>query len=235
MKRQELSVTRASIAVAVTYTVIDVIESVYDEEIPLWEIGVSESATRPPQGDVVEVNVYYPGRSGVLGERILESTGVKVRVIAKDWGSPYYSFTDLYRILVMLPLRRDHDLIRKFALETSKTGVEYMILYTDKGYAVILEGELYMVRIPFIKVATAYHTHPEGACNLSWKDLESSLDLMVEGGVGEGAATTSCAAVAYRVGFLSEHDYITLREAIVKKKPVDPGKLESVRLERVTY
>ncbi len=235
VKRQELSVTKASIAVALAYTVIDVIEEVYDEEVALWEIGVGEAAVNPPQGGEIEVDVYYPGRSGVLGERNIDATGIKVRVVAKDWGTPYYSLPDLYRHLVMLPLRKDHDVIRRLAFETSKTGIEYIVLYTDKGYAAILEGELYMVRIPFVKVAVAYHTHPEGACDLSWKDLESSLDLMVEGGVGEGAATISCAAIVYRVEFLGERDYMLLREAIVKKRPVNPGELETVRLERVTY
>lgn len=235
MKRQELSVTRASSRVAIIYSVIDIIESVYDEEVPLWEIGVSESVNRPPVGGIVEVEVVYPGRSGVLGEKTVEALGVKVRVRSSEYGAPYYSLEDLYRMAVTLPLREDYSVLKKLAAETARSGVEFIVLYTDKGYAAILEGEHYMVRIPFVKVAAAYHTHPEGACALSWKDLESGLDLMVEGGLGEGAATTSCAALVYRTGFLSENDYLKLREAIVKRRPVDPGSLESVMIERVTY
>ncbi|WP_460123670.1 hypothetical protein [Stetteria hydrogenophila] len=227
--------TRASAAIAIAYSVVDVIESIYEDEVPLWEIGVGGSVLAPPRSSTVIIDVCYPGRSGVLGERKLEPLGVTVRVVAGERGAPEYSLVDLYRAIAMQPLQGDGEVIRRLALETARTGVEYALIYTSQGYAAILEGDVYRVRLPFIKAAVLYHTHPEGACSLSYKDLESSLDLMVEGGVGGGAATTSCAAVAYRVGFVVEDDYIKIREAIVRKKQVNPGELRTVRLERVSY
>ncbi len=233
-KRQELTVTRASRIAAVAYAVIDVVEEVYEEEVDLLGIGVSSKALEEPRGPIWDVRVSYPGRRGLLGERRLDAMGVVVRVSSDPEEMLDYNMADIYRAVALAPLRLDGHRIKKAALETTMTGVEFMFIYTDTGHLAVLEGEEYRVRIPFVKAVAAYHTHPEGSCGLSGKDIESGVDLLSEGGIAEAAATPSCAAVLYRLGFITEDDYIELKRA-ARKPYGKPPRLEAARLELVSY
>ena len=236
MKMQMLKVTRGSLRAALLAAVLNVVEDVYEEDVELGEVTVPYwpiEADPRGLGPLVEVTVGYPGREGLLGERTVEAGGFTVRVVSKPDYLGDLSILDYYRHVAVDPLREDARDLRGLAAETARTSVEYMAVYLYDGRVLLLEGETLRVRIPFIEAAAVYHTHPEGGCGFSAKDVESALDLMVAGGVGEAAVTTKCAIVMYRRGFVLEEDYIELRKWL--RKPGRPPSLRSIAVEMVTY
>ncbi len=199
---------------------VEVDESLIDEQ---W---VLESASR---GEVVV-------RARLPEEYVYEGP---VRVVVRPeeslWG---VSAESVYEHVPLAVLQADSAEIKSLAHKTTLTGIEYMVLYTDKGEALILEGEYLRVRIPFVKVVGSVHTHPEGSCGLSKADFSSALDLLAEGGLFEAAATPSCAAMIYRVGLVSEDDYVAAREYLLrlrKDKPGRPPRFSTLRLVITGY
>ena len=236
MKMQMLKVTRGSLKAALLAAILSVVEDSYEEDVELGEVTVPYwplEADPRSLGSLVEVTVGYPGREGLLGERTVEAGGFTVRVVSKSDYLGDLSIVDYYRHVAVDPLRDDARDLRSLAVETTRTGIEYMALYLHDGRMLLLEGEMLRVRIPFIEAAAVYHTHPEGGCGFSAKDVESALDLMVAGGVGEAAVTPKCAIVMYRRGFVLEEDYVGLRKWL--RRPGRPPSLRSVAVEMITY
>jgi len=170
-------------------------------------------------------------RASVSHRYETEVNGMRVVVEPEEslWGVPASS---LYEEAPREVIKSDSMLLKRLAHTTTMTGVEYIVLYHG-GEAYVLEGEYLRVRIPFAKVAASVHTHPSGGCALSLADVSSALDLLAESGLFEAAATTTCAAVLYRVGPVDEDDYVAAREAILK---ASRGKREAFpRLKTIRY
>ncbi len=213
MKWQEVRETRGSAYAALLYAVLTTIEETAETEEALWGSRVP-GLLLDPVSALSEVRlssrieVYVPGTSG---SRVVEVGGTAVTLRFVEPRSGYVGVDALYSTAYRATLMLDRDLVARLAGETTETGVEYMLLYAEDGSVLVLEGERYRVRIPRVKVVMAYHTHPEGHCGLSAKDVESALDLLTEGGLASGSATPTCAAVLYRHGLVDEDEYVALR------------------------
>ncbi len=175
-------------------------------------------------------------RAAVAERIIVEAAGAEI-VVEPDpgvWGVPLES---LYRLAPRAVLSGDSSLLKRLAYRTAVDGIEYLVLYPESGEALVLEGEYLRVSVPFARVAASIHTHPEGPCGLSSKDVESALDLLAEGGLFEAAVTTSCAALVYRVGPVQEDDYIIVREALLRRRLDDDKlrRLKSIVFEQASY
>jgi len=221
IRRQEIKETVASRLVAAAYAALRALEDSWDESWPLEEALVDWSSV---SGRNVRVwapwlppgwRVERQGFTVTADESLREPVGA----------------ASAYRATILTPLRLDSGLIRSLALETTGSGTEFILLYLETGEVAVLEGERYRVRIPMVDSAVVIHTHPEGACDFSEKDLESALDLFIEGGVGESAATPSCAAIAYRVGLLLEDDLVKAKRYGLASIPG----LRSVSYEKIAY
>lgn len=225
MKWQEVRVTRGSTYIALAYAVIKFIEGIAETEEELWQSKVPAylldpvNGTREAFGSGV-VKVYVPGVGhesdtvSVAGRRLtLEVDGSERGLV--DVGHLYSS---AYRGAIGL----DRDLAVGLAGETTLSGIEYMLIYDEEGGLTLLEGERLRVRIPRVRAVMTLHTHPEGHCGMSDKDVASAIDLLTEGGLASGSVTPSCAAVLYRYGLVDEEEYVAFRS----------GKLEEGRTIR---
>ncbi len=224
VKREWANVTRASIYAAVIHNVLRMVEeSVEDPDPERVRVGFSRPPESLGEGEVLEAELY--GAEGVEGEIELEG-GRVVRVYPGE----AWSGVKLSKLLSTLPRKvwvLDGPSIRRLASETSRSGIEYMVVYFSNGISVWLEGDVHRVTLPPLReVVGAVHTHPEGSCALSRADVLSALDLMVEGGVFEAAATGSCMFYLVRLGLLTEDDYITLLN-------VKDGLWRPLKLDRV--
>ncbi len=246
MKRQWIKVTRGSLLLAAYYRVIDIIEGlsgetdvsplgyIVQEELldPSWvlervESGLLEVRVSHSQGGMEEYEEEFS-----LGDRRLV---VRLTPVRELWG---VSLSSLYEAVPGIVLRADSIEFKQLAFETTRSGIEYMGLYLDDGRVAFFEGEFLRVSLPFVKATGSIHTHPEGSCMLSLKDLESGLDLLVEGGLFEAVATSSCAFVMYRLGFVSEDDFFRVKEALLKARGRglrEPLKLESIKFYSLAY
>ena len=117
----------------------------------------------------------------------------------------------LYRALPVKVASLDSSLIRRLAWETSRSGVEYLLIYLSSGSVAVLEGEAYNISVPFVESVGQIHTHPQGACGLSKADVVSGLSGLVEGAIFEAAATIDCIVYMVRRGLVSEDDYIKVK------------------------
>ena len=211
MKWQQLRTTLGSRYLALVVKVLDLVEdSDVDPasvSVPAW-LASDEALGRLGAGEVV-VEVRGLGRPG---ERLAEDVvgGVRV-VVSEGLQGPSASAAALYEVAPLVTLRSDRQLLRELARRTSDTGIEYMVEYLDDGTAAFLEGERYAVRLPFISSLAALHTHPEGACGLSTKDVDSALYLLTEGGLFSGAVTETCAYLVYRLGPVLEDEYLAVK------------------------
>jgi len=237
LRFQEAIVTNGSIYMAVMYHIVSTIETRIPEEIHIDEVVVDERALDPDNvtgSRSMAVRLYNIGVESRLVETInLKDAGVTLEIYFE--GPAYYGipYRDIFNIIYDKVFKLDSTLLRRLAFETTKTGIEYILLYTDTGLVAVLEGEPLRVRIPFIKTAASIHTHPEGGCGLSKADIQSGLDLLVEGGLIEAAVTPSCGFVMYRRGLVNEDDYIKMK--MHKGDIVSDRILDSIVFRRLYY
>jgi len=247
LKRQELLTTKASKYIAVAAAVIAGVEDVWDESFDLlsvpipwwlespWETLAEVEKARDGR---LEVEVGVPEK-GHIFEDYLDDLDLTVEIV----GDPELRFSggwtlrNLYKRVPLSPLSLDSEIIRSLAIETTKSGVEYMMLYLKTGSLVLLEGEHFRVSVPLVSFSRViYHTHPHGACGLSLADIKSTAEFLVNGGLGGAAATDSCASYMLRLGFVCEDDFISLKKL---KDPVILGRggprLRSVEFGFVSY
>ncbi len=247
-KKQWLESTKAATILSVYYGIIDLLERLsLDAESPPQALEVDERLmdkewleSRIAEGLItVRVRPPSPGVSERLNGIVELANGrpVSIEVVPDDeiWGVKLGS---LYEGLPSLVLRMDASLYKRLAFETTRSEIEYMGIYTVNGLLAVFEGEHYRVTLPFVKSVASVHTHPEGSCLLSLKDVESGLDLLVEGGLFIAAATTSCAFAMYRYGLVLEEDFFRVKEALLKaRKKGFTGslRLDSIRFYSVAY
>ncbi len=237
-KEQKLLRTRASFSLAVLYGALTTLEFLVEDEGLDWERVTFSWSLK-------DELVYYP-------ERLLESG--RVEFYHSDVGDDVYrryesgsisfdvvlrpgfgdsSIRNLYRASIDL-LMLDKELFRHRAVETSLSGIEYMFIYLETGEVAMFEGERYRVRLPFVSSTANLHTHPEKACGLSKPDVESALDLLVEGGLIAASATPSCVVYLVRVYMVSEDDYTRIKEALYYNRPI-PASLKSLEYGVLGY
>ena len=212
MRWQQVRATPGSRYLAIVGRVIGVIED-YDVDpasvgVPSW-LASGDALRRLGGGEVVvELSGLAPEGAADLAEEVAGD----VRLVMR-WGShgPSVSAAALYEAAPLVVLRSDSSVLRELAARTTDTGIEFMVEYMDDGTAAFFEGERYSVRLPFIRSLAALHTHPEGACGLSKKDVDSAVQLLTEGGLFSGAVTETCAYVVYRLGPVLEDDYIAVK------------------------
>ncbi|MGC9072053.1 MAG: hypothetical protein ACP5HK_05100 [Acidilobus sp.] len=214
MKRQEVKVTEGSIYAALSHAVLSLIEDLAEGEQDIRASSISPVLLSPAIAVTTvkrheSIEVYIPSSVGASEE--LEIADHRVRITITGPKDYFVHALRLYETSFKNVLTVDRGLYLRLGLETTETGVEFMLLYTSDGHLLTLEGERYRVRIPRVKVAMAFHTHPEGHCGLSKQDLESAVDLLTEGGLASGSVTPSCAAVVYRLGMVNEDDYLSFK------------------------
>lgn len=237
MKQQWIEKTRGSRLAAAYYAVVTAIEdeALESEEDPVG-VEVDERLLDPDWVALQLESGRLTVRASVAERLVIEAAGAEI-IVEPDpglWGVPLES---LYRLVPRAVLSSDSSLLKRLAYRTAVDGIEYLVLYPEAGEALVLEGEYLRVSVPFARVAASVHTHPEGPCGLSDKDVESALDLLAEGGLFEAAVTTSCAALVYRVGPVQEDDYIAVKEALLKKRLDDDRlrRLKSIVFEHASY
>lgn len=246
MKGQWIKATRGSLLLAAYYSVIDAIERMAGEEdVSPLEYSVQEELLDPSWvldridtgGLVVKVSSRRASLRNIEEEASLAGRRLVIRLVPDQdlWG---VSLASLYEVVPGNVLRADSIELKQLAFRTTRNGIEYIGLYLEDGRVAFFEGEFLRVSLPFVKAVGTVHTHPEGSCMLSLKDLESGLDLLVEGGLFEAVATPSCVFLMYRLGYVLEDDFFNLKEALLKVKGrglKNKLKLESIRFYSLAY
>ncbi len=241
-KRQFVKTTEGSRRLAVLGLILGVVEEVSESVgVPPEEIVLQESALEFYD---VSDNVLYYIIQGV-GQANLPRIEKEVKVASRSIRLVFeprehlegIPAAVLYERVPRTVLYNDSSMWKRLALDTTGTGVEYMGIYLDSGEVLVVEGERFRVRLPFVRSLASIHTHPDPYCELSVKDIESGLDLLVEGGLFEAAVTRSCASVMYRVGFVSEDDYVSVREFVLSRgRRLDKLlRLSSIRFLKTAY
>ncbi len=233
VKRQFERTTYGSLYAAMIGAILNVVEGYYESGQLLSalvdvqdERGALEALR---SGNEVRVRAYAPWLKGVEEEATIGSSRVIVSGVSQaEIGHGGKSLQSLYLEAPQKTIYYDRDLLKGLASETSQSLVEFMIIYTDYGSAVIIEGERLRVSVPEVRSIAVLHTHPEPHCVLSRKDVESGLELMMVRGLFMGAVTVSCANVMLRVGLLEEED-------LLKIKSGELGSLKSVRFSSLLY
>jgi hypothetical protein len=225
VKREWERVTRASLYAALVYWVVRSVEDAVEDPDP-GRVRVRVSGDVGAEGSIVDVEVYGAGE-GVGGEYELAG-GRLVRVYPGEaWGGE--TLRSLMSSLPRAVWRLDGPEIRRLASETDEKGVEYMVIYFSNGSSVWLEGDVHRVTVPALRGAVAaVHTHPSDSCALSRPDVLSALDLLIDGGIFEAAATPRCMFYLVRLGLVTENDYIELLN--VKGGIWEPRRMESVEV-----
>ncbi len=230
VKRQWMEESRGSVALAVAHAVISVFEDSLDDPDPRvagYEfIGRDPLMEPPPPGGEVKAVIY--GLPGVLEERVL--AGERLVVVEGVEGGGGRRLVDLYRRAVRAVVRHDGLKVRRLARETGGNGVEFLLLYLRSGELAVLEGDVERVQVPHVATAAgSIHTHPHGACGLSWADIRTGLDILVDGGIFEAAATEACVFAMWRRGLVSEDDYLEILDW--GRSVWEPLELESIVFE----
>ncbi|MFP3231139.1 MAG: hypothetical protein RXR70_00670 [Acidilobus sp.] len=226
MKEQWLTTTDGSLLLGLASLIIDVVES--NCEDPLTAMVTSE---------VLDENHLKEGMKRGLLEVHLKPARVEpkelvyrgVKVFFTEGREGLIAIRELYERLPIKVLSLDYfSLYSRLAKRTAESGVEYMIVYTEDGEALVFEGEKFRASLPGVRsVPALVHTHPAGHCGLSRKDVESGLELMMDRGLMVAAVTEdACAAIMYRVGLLDEEDLLKAKEGTL-------GGLNSVKFVRV--
>ena len=234
-KEQALLRTSGSLGFALLYAVITHIEDLADERgLDLGDFSVSWALKDRLLSN--PMSLLASGRVEVFSSRVSEPVSRRVEIwgktidIAVTPGFGEESIIGLYRSAARM-LSLDASIVREKAAVTSRSGTEFMFIYLDNGELAMFEGEVYRVRLPFVRAVATVHTHPEGSCGLSLPDIQSGLDLLSEGGLLSGAATPTCLAYMARIGLLTIDDYVAVKEALYYKRHWDLWKTRFRSLE----
>jgi hypothetical protein len=233
LKVQFERVTEASLLLGLYHAVVEFIEleAVERHDVEPWECLVDEKLLDPGPGlDGWVFRIVVPGSEGYRFERSVAGRRVMFVVEGEGYGA---SYEELLARAPRIPFEKDGGMIRGLAEETTRTGVEYILLYDSGWSLVVLEGGYLRVTIPFVRVVGSVHTHPEGSCGLSRKDVESGLDLLAEGGLFEASATPSCYFYMGRIGGVSEGDYVRVK--MLKGDVLEPLRLDTIVFDRGYY
>lgn len=238
MKRQLSTVTNGSFALGVYYSIVNYLEIEAPDKYEVYpdECLVDESIVAGlDQGDPLALSrkrfyLVVPGAPGEVFEKSIGDRRVEFVVYGEGSGA---SYSELLAKAPKIPLIFDNSLIRELAAETSRTGIEHILLYAGSGHLFVLEGGYLRVSIPFVPVTGSVHTHPEGSCGLSYKDVEAGLDLLAEGGLFEAAATPTCYFYMARLRSVSEGDYVKAK--MMRGDILEPLRLETIVFDRVYY
>ncbi|MEM1606116.1 MAG: hypothetical protein QXW41_07740 [Fervidicoccaceae archaeon] len=122
------------------------------------------------------------------------------------------AFNELYEHVINYYVRTLHSVIKRYALETDKAGIEYYlgVLFNGKGF--IIEGEKNKVIMPGnIPQCISAHTHPLNNPIPSKDDVKFINAILVNRGIGHIIETSGSGIAIYRAGPLSISDYEFLR------------------------
>ncbi len=120
------------------------------------------------------------------------------------------SLIEAHNIILRRFLIEIRSEILDLAYMSIRNGKEYLLQILDNGDMLVLEGGKIMISIPFVKGIISLHTHPNDFCMFSYKDVESFLDFLVEGGLFAGSVSTKCIAGFLRIRLIDEDDYVRL-------------------------
>ncbi len=236
-KQQWVEESRGSKIAAVYHGMLTLVEEAAEEEgRSIGEVMLEELVLDPVS--LIESRAETLHIRANLSNTYTTEAGNRRIILEPDPELVGVPASEVYNLVPTWVLREDSLILKNLALKTTENGIEFIVLYTSKGFSLVLEGEYLRVRLPFVSVAASVHTHPEGGCGLSLADIVSGLDLLAETGLFEAAVTKTCAAILYRVGPVSEDDYIEARKAILearKGREVGPLTLKTVRFRLTGY
>lgn len=204
--------------------------------------------------DVDSITLRFNGRDELDVESLVSSDTLDVDVSGANWVSGYeltledlmvrvlvkparlrggVKLRSVYELVPEVALRFDNSLLTNLSKRTTLDGVEYIALYTSKGFIVVLEGDVHRVTIPYVEALGVIHTHPEGACGFSEADVRSTAYALADLTLFEAIVTPTCAFYIARVGFVDEVDFETLlnnRGGIVEPVNLATVKMRKLRL-----
>ena len=120
------------------------------------------------------------------------------------------SLVEAHDIILRRFLAELRSEILGLAYKSIRDNKEYLLQVLGSGDILILEGGRAMISIPLVKGIISLHTHPNDFCMFSYKDVESFLDFLIEGGLFAGSLSTKCIAGFLRTRLIDENDYINL-------------------------
>lgn len=141
------------------------------------------------------------------------------------------NINEVYRHAAIKLAKISVNLLKPFLIREE----EYMVVFIDRGSAVLLEGLPEKIVAPSIPgTLFTCHTHPKTIRALfSKEDARSLLELLSNKGLGGCAVSTSSYFVIYRRGPFILDDYFKLFKAIKELEYIDAVTLGSLGLESI--
>ncbi len=197
-------------------TLIDVIE--YIMELPeVVKINVYTSQTFTDNSIYTLIRVYCTATNEIQEElKELEekyrNPALTYRVELIEANGQYQEEIPSPEILELYDKLVDYakDVIVNTLKQYLSLGNEYFIAVLGDGRLVVLEGWEEKITVPFpkdIEVIITGHTHPKAPCIPSKKDLESTVRLLSNQGIGSIIVSPYCTLCIYRRGPFVEEDY----------------------------
>lgn len=233
MRSQRMTVTRGSRVLAILGSIIRFVE-LDAEELNVDDVMVCFPSNPNSYLDLMEevIEVRVTGAPWVEdGEINLDNVDVRISVKRGVRSGYCLTLRDLYVELPKITIVSDLAVLKPLSYATSRTGVEYMVLYREEGYAILLEGERLHVTIPYLESLGVVHTHPEGSCAFSEADIRSATYTLSDLALFEAIVTPTCSLYIARIGFLDEHDF----EKLLNHRGVisEPLRLNTIMIERI--
>ncbi len=232
-KEEKIFTTRASVSLAVLNAILNTVENIIEEyDLDINDLslrwGSIDSILNPSEN--IYIKIYYKYNININENIIINNNNINLSI---NEGYGDLRFLTLYDLVEKIILQDAFEYAIK-ASYTTRTGIEFIFYYLDDGRIAMFEGEYHRVRLPKVRAVASVHTHPESACGLSKQDIESGLDLLAEGGLLLGAATTRCMAIMRRRFMVSEEDYLKIKEYLLNKK-VNFKKLDTLVFNVIRY
>ncbi len=232
MKYHEIKSTRITRIISGLKALIDVIEYIMElPEVVKIDIHINQILGNSPisaqikiysisaneiQEELKRLREYYQNPTLVYKMELIEVTEqYRGEVLSSEILELYDKLVDYAKNVVINTLK-----------QYLNSGNEYFIAILGNGELVILEGWEEKVTVPFppgIEVIMTGHTHPKTPCIPSKKDLESTIKLLSDQGIGSIIVSPYCTLCIYRRGPFIEEDYYELI-----KLSRELGKVESL-------
>ena len=97
-------------------------------------------------------------------------------------------------------------------------GAEVFLVIGWNGEAIAGVGEGDKIALPRLRTPIHIHTHPNGVCYPSWRDLEIYAGFFADGGIVAGVLSRNCASFLRLDSIFTEHDYNILIDVAKEAK-----------------
>ncbi|MGB9831872.1 MAG: hypothetical protein ACPLSP_07360, partial [Fervidicoccus fontis] len=164
-----------------------------------------------PHLDFSSLTIYSESSDSYLEDYVAQNYSENIKILSEPPDSGSLPLESSYSEYLNMVLRELADLLIQVVKRTDSIDTEHALFLTKEGDLIVLEGERQKVVLPELKTCLFLHTHPNGVCLPSKRDIQSASSFFMNGGILFLILSSRCFFSMYRSSLINENDVYALK------------------------